>query len=255
VPDYIEIEEARTRGGMRLVLTAGVPGPWGEAAKNIFWVKKIKYVPVRQIPGESEKALAAWTAQTSAPVAVYEDERPRSSWAEILYLAERLAPTPSLIPSNPSLRIEMFGLCHELCGETGLGWQRRLMLLNPMLAGGAAGGVPALLGVKYGYSPGAGASAPERCAEILRGLSDTLQRQRERGRRYFVGDALSALDLYWAAFAALVDPLPHELCPMNEGMRAAYTLRDEGVLSALDPVLLEHRDYIYREYLQLPLDF
>jgi hypothetical protein len=42
---------------------------------------------------------------------------------------------------------------------------------------------------------------------------------------------------------------------MNEGMRAAYTLRDEGVLAALDPVLLEHRDYIYREYLQLPLDF
>ena len=125
MPDYIDIEEARTRSGMRLVLTAGVPGPWGEAAKNIFWVKKIQYVPVRQVPGESEKTLAAWTAQTSAPVAVYEEERPRSSWAEILYLAERLAPTPSLIPSDPTQRIEMFGLCHELCGDTGLGWQRR----------------------------------------------------------------------------------------------------------------------------------
>ena len=39
MPEYTEIEDARGLGGMRLVLTAGVPGPFGEAAKAVFHVK------------------------------------------------------------------------------------------------------------------------------------------------------------------------------------------------------------------------
>ena len=85
---YIDIDEARGRSGLRLVLTAGVPGPWGEAAKAIFRVKGIPFVPVRQTIGVHDETLLAWTRQTSAPVAMYEDERPRSGWAEILFLAE-----------------------------------------------------------------------------------------------------------------------------------------------------------------------
>ena len=32
---WIDVETARTAPGLRLVLSAGVPGPWGESAKGI----------------------------------------------------------------------------------------------------------------------------------------------------------------------------------------------------------------------------
>ncbi len=51
MPNYVEVEEARGMAGLRLVLSPGVPGPWSEAAKGIFYVKKIPYIPVRQKMG------------------------------------------------------------------------------------------------------------------------------------------------------------------------------------------------------------
>lgn len=252
--EYVEIEAARSLPGLRLVLTAGVPGPWGEAAKAVFHVKKIPFTPVRQVPGESEDALRDWTAQTSAPVAVYEDERPRSGWTDILFLAERLAPKPPLLPDDPDQRMLAFGLTNEIAGETGFAWQRRLTLLHPMLRGGAAEGVPALLGEKYGYTVEAGEAATRRVEEILGTLAAQLRAQHERGVPFLVGDALSFADLYWATFAAMVEPLPDAQCPMNPFMRQSYTLTGPA-RAEVDPLLLEHRDFVYREYLPLPLDF
>ena len=253
--EYVEIEDARDLPGLRLVVTAGAPGPFGEAAKGILHVKKIRYTRVRQTPGESDEALRAWTAQTSAPVAIYEDERPRSGWADILTLAERLVPEPCLIPEKAWDRVRMFGLANEICGEGGFGWQRRLTLLHPLLQGGAGEGVPALLGRKYGYSPEAAAAAPARTAEILTALSSQLRDQQRRGSGFFIGKALSALDLYWATFSAMLEPLPPDQCSMSEMLRAGYTLSDPEVRKTADPLLLEHRDRIYRDYLELPLDF
>ena len=43
--EFVEVTEARTLSGLRLVLSLGVPGPWSEAAKGILYVKKIPYVP------------------------------------------------------------------------------------------------------------------------------------------------------------------------------------------------------------------
>lgn len=252
--DYIDIEEARARSGLRLVLTAGVPGPWSEAAKYLFHVKGITYTPVRQVPGRSDAALAAWTAQTSAPVALLDDERPRSGWADILALAERLAPKPALVPTELQDRVRMFGLLNELAGEQGFGWQRRLTLLKPALDAGA-GGVAALLADRYGYAPEAAAAAPSRVADILRAFAAQLETQRAAGSEYLVGAELSALDLYWAAFAAMIEPLPPDLCPMPEPLRAGYTMREPELRALVPPALLEHRDRIYRRWLELPLDF
>lgn len=251
---YVEIEEARELPGLRLVLTAGVPGPWGEGAKYLFDYKGIPYTKVRQTPGKSDEALRAWTAQSSAPVAVLDEERPRSSWVEILYLAERMAPEPALIPEAASARVAMFGLLHEICGDQGYGWQRRLMMLRPTIE---AGGEPFSKGFarKYGYSPDAAAAAPARCVEILRGLSQQLRSQTERGSRYLIGETLSALDLYWAAFSQMLEPLPPEQSPAPKRLRATYTETDPEVRSAADPGLLEHRDFIFREHVGLPLDF
>jgi glutathione S-transferase len=154
----------------------------------------------------------------------------------------------------------MFGLSHEICGEDGFGWNRRLMMISQVLevpaqAESPLGEIMRRLGARYGYSRSAAAAAPERCAEILRLLASRLRRQRESGRRFFVGESLSALDVYWAVFTALASPLPAEICPMPEFLRTLYQATSPVVIAALDPILLEHRDFIYEEFLELPLDF
>jgi hypothetical protein len=110
---YYSVEEARRLPGLRLVVTAHMPGLWSEGAKGLFDAKKFPYVLVEQEVGGENRALLEWTAQTSAPVAVWNNERPRSSWMEQLYLAERLSPQPALIPENLEDRVLMFGLCNE----------------------------------------------------------------------------------------------------------------------------------------------
>lgn len=259
--DYIEVGEARERDGLRLVLTAGVPGPWGEAAKGVFHVKKIPYTPVRQSGGQPNDELRAWTGFDNAPQAVYEDEGARIGWSEILFLAERLAPAPSLLPANPRERSWMFGLLHEIAGEMGFAWCRRLQLLHPILQLPEGAAPPQLLDSisrlagKYGYSAKQTAAADQRVVEILELLSAVLREQRDRGSDFFVGQSLSAVDIYWATFAAMLEPLPPEECPMDDMLRGGYQLSEQKALAAADRVLLEHRDRIYGDYLELPLRF
>lgn len=255
---FVDVETARRATGLRLVLTGGVPGPWGESAKGLFQVKRIPFLRVEQKPGRANDALYEWTGVRNAPVAVYDAEPSVSRWTDILFLAERISRAPSLLPEGARDRALMFGLAHEICGESGFGWSRRLMMLHPLLANTpdpapAALAVPVELGRRYGYTREAGAAAGARIRDILHMLSQQLRSQRQRGIRFFVGEALSALDVYWAAFAAMVEPLPEELCPMSPGLRAGYHLDDADVRSAADPILLEHRDFIYREYLELPV--
>ena len=256
--NYVEVEQAVEMRGLRVVLSPGVPGPWSEAAKGILYVKKLSYVKVRQELGGDNLPLLRWSAQTTAPVFVYEGERPRSLWNDQLYLTERLAPDPPLIPDNIGQRALMFGLANELCGENGFGWSRRLMMLHATLsnpnAPEAAKSGAGFLGRKYGYAPAPAEAAPKRVAEILRALDAQLDSQRRSGSRFFVGARLSALDIYWAAFAALIQPLPDDLCKMSPGFRRTYTCADAAVMAAASPQLLEHRDFVYHQFLELPVD-
>lgn len=257
--EWIDVEKARDLPGLRLVLTAGVPGPWGEAAKGIFHVKRIPFARVRQDMGASNDALFAWTGHRNAPIAVYESEPGRTGWAEILFLAERLAPEPSLIPADPAARALMFGLAHELMGENGFGWCRRLLLFRIAMGDALEPPPPLrpLLGrmvAQYRYSPAAADAARPRVASILRLLSERLRAEQRAGNAYLMGRSLTALDLYWAAMAALVLPLPDALCPMPETMRRSYTVTDPMIVQALDPALIEHRDMIYERHLELPIE-
>jgi glutathione S-transferase len=257
MPNYVEVEEARNMSGLRLVLSPGVPGPWSEAAKGIFYVKKIAYIPVRQKMG-SDPALRQWTAQDSAPVAIYNDERPRSTWVEQLYLAERIAPNPPLIPAPLDQRVLMFGYCNELCGENGFGWAKRLLLFHSAFTTPGARdedlAPTRVFAAKYGYDPAKVDGSRARVVEILRALSTQLEQQRNHGSRFFIGTQLSALDIYWAAFCGIINPMPDDLCPMTPAFRQVYTNRDPEIAAAASPLLYEHRDYIYREYLELPVD-
>ncbi len=245
--EYIEIDEAIEQPGLRLVLTAGVPGPWGEAAKGILRVKRISHAPVRQSAGQHDERLLAWTRQTGAPVAMYENERPRSHWTEILFLAERLEPRPALLPADSFERALALGLAHEICGEHGLGWTRRLSLLKDMLV------EPNTMSWKYGMDDRAAVERSEaRATEVLALLGRQLRRQREAGRRFLVGESLSAVDIYWACFSNLVVPLTPEQSPMPDYIRAAY---GSWVDPPVDPLLLEHRDEVFEEFLGLPQEY
>jgi glutathione S-transferase len=152
----------------------------------------------------------------------------------------------------------MFGLANEICGETGFGWSRRLMMLHQTLTNpaspDAAKKMSINLGNKYGYTTERGQNATARVAEILSALGAQLESQRAKGSHFFIGDRLSALDIYWACFAALLQPLPDDLCPMAPGFRRMYVCTDPVVNAASAPELFEHRDYVYREFLQLPLE-
>ncbi len=256
--NYVEVKEAIEMPGLRLALSAGVPGPWGESAKSIFFVKRIEYTPVRQLGGGENDALRAWTGRDNAPIAVYEDEPGRDGWAEILDLAERLNPEPSLIPAELEQRVQMFGLAREICGPDGFGWHRRILLLATFMSDAIPEGAKAIgrrLADKYGFSDAAIAAAGPRVIEILQMLAKRLHTQRELGSRYLLGDSLTALDIYWACFAALLQPIPDDQCPMPAMLRAGYTVTDPQTLRAADPILLEHRDFIYAKHLELPLRF
>jgi glutathione S-transferase len=250
VTAYVPIEDARTMKGLRLVLTAFPGPPWTEAAKAVFHVKGIPYAPVAQQPMVTNDALQAWTGHSNAPIAVYDDERPRAGWAEILALAERLAPEPRLIPADLEDRVRFFGLANEICGEDGLGWNRRLLMIAGLYEARSTG-VADYLARRYEYGEAAARRAPGRIQEIVRALLVQLRAQQAHGRRFLIGDSLSALDLYWAAFAALIDPLPADLCPMPDYLRAMYTF--DAALRAEIADLLAHRDRIYRDHLELPV--
>lgn len=250
---YIGVDEARERKGLRMVVVGDVPSPWGEAAKGILHIKGIEWAAVRLV--YDSEVLKEWAGERSGPVAIYDHEPPRSGWAEILLLAERLAPMPSLLPADPGERALAFGISHEICGEAGLGWSRRLQLIHAGLqkAGGFPEQVAKYLGRKYGYRPETDAAAAPRVAALLGMLGARLKAQREKGSRYYVGSSLTAVDVYSATFMALFDPLPHEQCKMAPSMRAAFGLRDTQTDAALDPMLLQHRAMMYAEHLELPL--
>lgn len=250
---YVGVEDAIKRGGLRMVVVGGVPSPWGEAAKGILHIKGIEWVAVRLV--YDSEPLKNWAGQRSGPVAMYKQEPPRSGWAEILELAERLAPKPALLPADQTERALVMSLAQEICGEAGLAWSRRLQLIHAGLqnAGGFPERVAKYLGKKYGYMPELGADAGMRVAELIGVLVARLNEQRAAGSRYLVGNSVSAADVYCATVTAMFGALPRDQCDMDAAMRAAFESRDAQTESALEPILFEHRDMMYAKHLELPL--
>jgi glutathione S-transferase len=250
---YISVEDAIKRPGLRMVVVGGVPSPWGEAAKGLLHIKRIDWAAVRLV--YDSEALNEWAGERSGPIAIYDNEKPRSRWNDILLLAERLSPEPALLPRDPAERALAFGLAHEIVGEGGLAWSRRLELIHAGLqnSGGFPKRVSKYLAKKYAYSAAAGAAAAARVAELLAMLTARLAAQHRAGGRYYVGEAPTAVDVYSAACMALFRPLGEAQCKMDAATRAAFERRDAQSDAALDPILLAHRDMMYAQHLELPL--
>jgi glutathione S-transferase len=249
---YASVDEAIARRGLRMVVLTKVPSPWAEAAKGICHIKHLDVTAVRLV--YDNEVLKNWAGQLSAPVVMYDDEPPRSGWAEILMLAERLAPNPLLLPLEPNARGRAVLLAEKFCGQDGLGWHRRLQSVHAGLSDG--GGFPVriakYLGGRYGYDPAKVARSDARVVELLGEFAGILRAQRDSGRPYYL-ETLSAVDVYSAVFMALFSPLPLEQCDMNPDVRSAFENLNPATRAALDPILIEHRDMMYSRHLALPL--
>ena len=255
--NYISFEQAQQESGLRMIVVKGLPSPWGEAAKGIFHLKQLPWAATYHDP--SSREMSAWTGSRSAPVAIYNDETPSSGWLDILLLAERLEPQIALLPTDPKQREKVITLCNNICGEMGLGWSRRLDSVHKGLNGKSLieGGYPqpiaGYLAKKYGYEENQGPHYHQHTIDLLILLSNILKKQKEAGSKYYFGDTISAIDIYSATFMACFKPLPEEQCAMHQPIRSIFEALDAETKAALDPILLEHRDYIYSHYLALPL--
>jgi glutathione S-transferase len=269
-PTYTPVAEARTQAGLRLVVHEGTPAPWSEAVKAIFRLKNIPFTPVPQrISGERDAALFQWTGSWAAPVAMLDEERPRTSWDQILLLAERLAAEPRLIPANEAERAQMMGLCQEIAGEDGFGWNCRVFLILTQEQDVSPDDPISLQRHDHGMSPerweffryryiapnADKLAARARVVAILDHLAKTLQASRARGSRYLVGDSLTAVDLYWTAFSNIIAPIPFEKCPQSDFYYVLNGWFGDNLGSSLDPALIEHRDFILDRHFPLPMWF
>jgi len=252
--DYRPLNEVIRHDGLRLVLVKGMPSPWSQAAKTIFEIKGLRFMAGGQILGEKNEELVAWCGERNAPVVAWANERPITRWLDILYLAERLAPAPALVPSDPLHRALMIGFSNELLGEFGIVWNRRLQGFGPAMESGGAPEHIARMAKEYRYNQADAALAGARIASSLTALATQLHVQYERGAQYFIGDALSALDIYFVTAMNTVVPLPPEQCPIPEAWRPAFVATDPKVVAALDPLLLRHRNKIFGECFRDPME-
>jgi glutathione S-transferase len=249
---YVSVDEAITLPGLRVAFSQGLPAPWGEAVRAILDLKQIPYSPVTQVPGGDNEALLRWTGQTSAPVAVYGAERPRSHWAELLLLAERLGPEPRLIPADEEQRALLFGLCHAIAGEDGLGWNIRLLLLDML----ERENVFPVESMKAKYTEGKPLEqARHRLNSAVAMLARRLTDQAAKGSRYFIGEQLTAVDLYWAAFSNLLSAMDADICAMPSFYRLCAEFGGKQLAAGVPSVLIDHRDHIVRRYFSVPMWF
>jgi len=251
---YVEPEAAIHQGGLRLAVTQGVPAPWSESAKAVFRIKRVSFTPVAQKGGEDNLDLVAWTKHRNAPIAMYEDEAPRVRWLEIVELAERLGTGPALLPERREERMSVVGLTNEIAGESGFAWHGRVLMLSMMeeLQGTAARS--SNMYKDYSHGIGDTRGSLESVRSFLDYLADKISAQRNLGSPYLVGTALTAADIYWAYFSQLLHPLPTDLCATPDQVLAFWASVPNAV-GNFEASLVEHRDYIFKHYLELPVEF
>jgi glutathione S-transferase len=243
---YVELEAARQARGLRLVVLAHVPSPWSETAKGLFHVGGVEGLCVRQSLRDQD--TRAWTGVHNAPVAMYDDEPPRSHWSDILELAERLGAYP-LVPAGAEAEVARFG--EEILGEGGLVWSGRMCLLDVSFTSQGARGfsvpVAQYLAAKYGYAAEKVPAARARVVAVLERLGARLA-----NRTYLLGD-FTAADIFAATALATFFPLPDEQCPLLPAVRKIFEPAAEQLHGRLPPELERHRALVYERHLGLPV--
>jgi glutathione S-transferase len=249
--NYEPIEDITKAKGLRLVLVRGYPSPWGQAAKAMSEYKGLQSrfgaLKVRQ----DNPKITKWSGVNSAPVMAWDNESPINRWDDILLLLERLEPQRPLVPTDPDARIKFYGLAHAMCGNLGFGWNRRLAGIHAGVTSGINAGE---FGEKYGYNTRDGEQAEQRSIDFLNTLTAILKSQAELGSSFILGESVTALDFYWAAFSNLALLQSAQDCPVDESIRQRFEKISPSFSKAIDPILIEHRDRIMRQYFILPME-
>lgn len=265
---WMTVAEARRAQGVRITDSPYWAALWAQCLQGVLDVKRISYRKVVHPPYSHDDPLAqqelyAWTAQTSVPTMVYGDgsgkpDIVRNDWLNQLMLAEEIQPEPSLIPRDAQARVLMVGLSHEIMSPQGLMWNARLCMrdmmdmdsLTPKQRDFFTPGN--FLGGKYSHNA-KGRAPLDNIRECMRLLDDQLARNQATGSQFFLGDALSALDIYWAYASNMASLLPHEAMPVMTVNRNMYGKMNEALAGDLTDRLLEHRERILREHLTFPV--
>ncbi|MDE0842331.1 MAG: hypothetical protein OSA42_09065 [Porticoccaceae bacterium] len=246
---HIDIKRAIAADGLRIVIAKAMPSAWGIAAKAMMEFKGLDFSVAYHVPRGDNLDLLTWSGVNSAPVVAWNKEPPINRWNDILFLLERLAPDSPLVPQAPEERMRMLGLSHEICGELGFGWNRRLGMLRP-----TNGAAVSAFGLKYGYRDTDAKNATPRVIAFMRELACVLKSQRTQGSQFLVGNSVTAADFYWAAFSNFVVIQSAEECPINPAARPMFENTPAEITEAIDLILIDHRDFIMQTYYKLPLE-
>ena len=73
---YSTVQELIDSSGLRIILVAGVPSPWGQAAKAMMEYKGLAYTAAPLMAGETNDDIVAWGGVNSGPVVAWNDEAP-----------------------------------------------------------------------------------------------------------------------------------------------------------------------------------
>jgi glutathione S-transferase len=208
----------------------------------------------------SDQELAEWARARNAPVVLYDDEPPRTGWAEILALAERIGDpgAPPLVPADLETRVRLHGLAHELCGEGGLAWCARLAMIDGSIKSDGARSFPLraaqYLIPRYGYAPERVPAARARLRALLALFDAQLAQSRAAGHPYLLGGAVTALDVYLATFLTPLSGLDDGDCPtIRPELQRAYNYLRESDEARVPPALREHRELMFRRHLAWPI--
>ena len=261
---FVDFEELLAADGVRLT---GIPGIFAVVVEYVRYLLHVRGVDYTMAaPDRTDTArLYEATRQESVPTLFVDGERPYNTWLEQTYKAAALGDGPSLIPASSAERVVMFGLMNEIQGEGGLLFNKRFAMIPPEGACAGSSTTPFLshptpvalagnaFGEKYGWSPEAAAGAEDRIVEILGALDAQLVKQQQSGSRFFIGAALTALDVHWAAFSNMVAPGDASLLPHNNPhsmpLNVFSATNTPRIEAAITPLLLSHREFIYETYL------
>lgn len=252
--NYIDVEEARQKAGLRMVVIKGFPSPWQECAKGMLHVKGLDWSAICLKTHRAE--IIDWLGEASSPILVCNDQPHISSWSSILLLGERLNPDLPLLPADADERATVMGLCHEIAGEEGFGWFRRIQLVQASLKGEGGFPLPVAenLAKVYDCSEDQPIQPAQRVGDILTMLDHRLQSQQQAGSDYLVGQSLTAADIFWTCFSVMLQPPAQEFCDMNPQMRAALETRDDLTWGAYSQRLQDHAQMVYSKHLAYPLE-
>ncbi len=249
--EFVDLETARARDGVRIVVAGSVPSPWSEATKGLFRLAGIPVVAVRR--SRDTQAIDAWTGTDNVPVVMLGKEPSRTSASAIVGLVARLAPG-ALVPEEVDARAKLMGAIDLVAGDGGLAWNVRLTMIGAGLASRGERGFPAhiaaYLAARYGYIAEQQAGLRNRVVEQLAFLKAML------GERHYFGEAKpNALDVYVATFLTIISTIPADASPLfAPALHKAFACGAEELGPLIPPELVALRARMFEHHLPWPFE-